>query len=90
MCFLDSVAGIDPVPYTESGLELPYSISGTAAEDCKVRIYNSRWVFVSSEAVSTGAYEISNLPNAGPFYVISEADAAGKNSIIYNGVVPTQ
>ena len=86
----DSLASVDPVPYTDSGLQLPYAISGTASEDCTVRIYDASWVFVKSEAVSTGAYEISNLPNAGPFYVISEADASGKNLISYKSVVPTQ
>jgi len=86
----DNLSAVDPTPYTDSGLELPYKISGTASENCTVRVYNSSWVFVTSEVVSAGAYEISNLPNAGPFYVISESDTSGRNLISYKAIVPTQ
>lgn len=86
----DSITGADVTPYTDDQLQLPYNISGTASEACTIRIYDSSWVFVKSEAVSGGAYEIVNLPNAGPFYVISEADNSGKNLISYKSVVPAQ
>jgi len=86
----DSVTGADVTPFVDSNLQLPYLISGTASEDCTVRIYDSSWVFITSEAVSGGAYEITNLPSAGPFYIISEADTASKNLISYKNIVPTE
>jgi hypothetical protein len=86
----DSLTGADVTPYVDSALQLPYSISGTASEDCTVRIYDSSWVFVRAVAVSGGAYEVVNLPNAGPFYVVSEADTDGKNLISYKSVIPKQ
>jgi hypothetical protein len=86
----DNISAIDPVPYTDDTLELPYSISGTASGNCTIRIYDGSWVFVKSQAVSTGAYEISNLPNAGPFNLVAEPDAISSNNITYRDVVPAQ
>jgi len=54
------------------------------------RRLDASWAFVKSQVVSTGAYEIVNLPNAGPFYIISEADAVGKNLISYKEVISLQ
>jgi hypothetical protein len=86
----DNLSAIDPVPYTDSGLELPYTIEGAASGDCSVRVYDSSWVFVKTQAVSAGSYQISNLPNAGPFFVIADPGAAETNLLGYKGVVPTQ
>ena len=85
----DSVTGATPTPYEDNQLELPYNISGTTNENCTVRIYDSSWTFVKSESVSSGAYQVTNLPNEGPFYVIAEADTAGKNLISYKSIVPS-
>jgi hypothetical protein len=86
----DSVASLDPAPYTDSGLELPYNITGTISTNGTVRVYDASWNFVKSEAVTAGSYQVSNLPNAGPFFVIAESSDGSKNAEIYKGVVPTQ
>lgn len=86
----DSLASVDPVPYTDDTLELAFNISGTASADCTVRIYDASWTFVKSQAVSAGAYQISNLPSAGPFNVVSDPDSGSYNVISYKGVTPSQ
>jgi len=86
----DNIASVDPVPYTDSGLQLPYKIEGIVSDDCSIRVYDSSWGFVKTHAATTGSYEISNLPNAGPFYVIADPTASGTNIAGYKGVVPTQ
>jgi len=86
----DNLSAVDPVPYTDSGLQLPYSISGTASEDSTIRIYDSSWGFIKSQAASAGSYQISNLPNPGPFFVIADPDGAARNILGYKGVIPTQ
>lgn len=86
----DSLASVDPVPYTDSGLELPYSISGTASAACTIKVYDTSWNHIKSEAVSAGAYEISNLPSAGPFNLVADPDSGSSNIISYKGVTPSQ
>ena len=86
----DSLASVDPTPYTDSGLQLPYSIAGTISENCTVRVYDQSWNFIKQEAASGGSYTVSNLPNAGPFHVVALPGTSSKNAKIYRDVVPTQ
>ena len=86
----DSLASVDPVPYTDDTLELPYAIEGTLSEACTLRVYDSSWGFIKSQAASAGSYQISNLPNPGPFFVIADPDGAERNILGYKGVIPTQ
>jgi hypothetical protein len=86
----DSLASVDPTPYTDSGLQLPYSIAGTISENCTVRVYDQSWNFIKQEAATGGSYTVSNLPNAGPFHVVALPGTSSKNALIYRDVVPTQ
>lgn len=79
-----------PTPYIDSDLQLPYKISGIISESAQVRVYDDSWNFIKSEDVSVGAYEISNLPNEGPFTLIADPTSDVINILGYKKVVSVQ
>lgn len=79
-------SAVNPTPYEDNTLGLPYSLSGDMTKDGTVRIYTESWDFVSSKWFDLGPWEIGNLPGPGPYHVLADPDETGNNILGYKSV----
>jgi hypothetical protein len=82
----DSLVAILPTPYVDDALEMPYNISGVTTEDGIVYVLDSAMSNIAQGNVTAGAYEILNLPSAGPFYVVGVPTDTEIEALIYRDI----
>jgi hypothetical protein len=82
----DSFSNSSPAAHEDSSLQLPFKLSGTITQPCEIRVYTEDWTFVDAQSLTSGNWEIGNLPSEGPFHVIAVPNSPTENMIGYKSV----